>query len=207
MKNLKLIFLALGCMAALSLTSCLKNDDNNNNGLSEAQIAQCVNAVRGEYTGKLVYPSQGTQYYDNADTVDVSWSIGADTMLVIKSFPVKAIGEQIYDSDLKKALTESDVKGELKCLLGFYGYNNEVLFLLGPQKMDFPIFYKGATHTLSVYFWTNDYSYGYKNPQTGEMEGRIILATAIIDNDESKNYINNSPTTASVPMVFSTLIK
>ena len=39
------------------------------------------------------------------------------------------------------------------------------------------------------------------------MEGRIILATAIIDNDESKNYINNSPTTASVPMVFSTLIK
>ena len=36
MKNLKLIFLAIGCIAALSLTSCLKDDDNNdNNGLSE----------------------------------------------------------------------------------------------------------------------------------------------------------------------------
>lgn len=205
MKNLKLIFLALGCMAALSLTSCLKNDDDNQ-GLSPTQISQCFNAVRGEYTGKLIYPSNSTKY-GNADTVDVSWSIGADTMLVLRSFPAKAIGEQVYDVDLKNALLESDFTSELKSYIGFYKYDAEVLFLIGPQKMDFPVFYKGMTRTLSVYFWANDYSFGYKDLKTGDMEARIILASAYIDNDESKNYVNNSSGMANISMIFSTVAK
>ena len=38
-------------MIALSLTSCLKDNDNDNNEvLTKSQVAQCVNIVRGEYT-------------------------------------------------------------------------------------------------------------------------------------------------------------
>ncbi|MBP5715028.1 MAG: DUF4840 domain-containing protein [Prevotella sp.] len=204
MKNLKLIFLGLGCMAALSLTSCLKDDDNNNNGLSQAQIAQCVNAVRGSYTGKLVYYKTSTDF----DTVDVSWSIGADTMLVINAFPAKAFAEIVSDNDLKNALMESNTHGELKCYLGFYQYDTQVQFLLAPLQVDFPVFYKDATHTLSLYFWTDSYSSGYKDTSSGAMEAMLVMAAAYLDNNENKNYLNGmSQTLASIPLKITTLIK
>ena len=205
MKNLKLIFLALGCMAALSLTSCLKDDDNNSNGLSKAQIAQCVNAVQGSYTGKMVY-----QTLSAIDTVDVSWSIGADTMLVLTPFPAKAFADQIYNNDLRNALLESNPQREVRCYLGFYQCDTEVLFVVGPQKVDFPVFYNNATHTLSLYFWADlTYgSYGYKNVSTGAMEARLVMAAAYLDNNETMNCLNGmSSALTSVPVKISTLLK
>ena len=145
MKNLKLIFLALGCMAALSLTSCLKDsDDDYNNGLTPAQISQCYNAVKGSYTGKLVYPSSDTKY-GYTDTIDVSWSIGADTMLVINSFSSKVIAEQIKDTELKEALLQEEQLSVLKNYLHFIKNDSEVQFLLAPQTIEFPVFYKDKT--------------------------------------------------------------
>ena len=205
MKNLKLIFMALGCMAALSLTSCLKDDDNNNNGLSDAQIAQCVNAVRGSYTGKMIY-----QTLNAIDTVDVSWSIGADTMLVLRYFPAKAFADQVYDNDLRNALMEPNLQSEVRCYLGFYKCDTDVQFLVAPLKVDFPVFYKNATHTLSLYFWSDlTYgSYGYKDTSTGAMEARLVMAAAYLDKDETKNYLNGmSSALTSVPVKISTLIK
>ena len=50
-------FLALGCIIALSLTSCLKTDENNNNtGLTKAQRGQCFDAIHGEFSGEMIYP-------------------------------------------------------------------------------------------------------------------------------------------------------
>ena len=50
-------FLALGCIIALSLTSCLKSDENNNNtGLTKAQRGQCFDAIHGEFSGEMIYP-------------------------------------------------------------------------------------------------------------------------------------------------------
>ena len=207
MKNLKLIFLALGCMAALSLTSCLKDDDNNdNNGLSESEISQCYAAVRGSYTGKLLYETRDAQ--NPIDTVDVSWSVGTDTMLVLSPFPASAVAAQIYDVELKKALMETEYLSVLKCYLGFYKYDTEVLFYIAPIKADFPVMYKGMTHTLSVYFWSNTYSYGYKNTKTGDMEAQLVMAAAYIDDNESTNYINSSASTlTSIPVIISNIIK
>ena len=202
MKNLKLIFLALGCMAALSLTSCLKDSDDND-GLTPAQISQCYNAVKGTYNGKMVYPSSDTKYC-NTDTIDVSWSIGADTMLVIKPFPAKIVAQGILDVDMKEALMNVDMPGELRCYIGFFKYESEVDFLLAPQKVEYPIFYKGATHKMSVYFWNNSYSWGFKSLTSGGMGGQLVMAYALLDDDENKNYINSSSTSSTIPVIFST---
>ena len=205
MKNLKLIFLALGCIAALSLTSCLSSDDDENTGLSKAEKDQCFAAVRGSYTGKFLYQTRDTK--NPIDTIDVSWSIGADTMLVLRPFPAKAVAEQVYDIDLREALLEQAYMSELKCYLGFYRYDTEVEFLLAPVKIDIPVSYKDKTHTLSVYFWT-DYSYGYKNTSSGAMEAQLVMAGAYLDGNENTNYINNSSSgLATIKMIFSTLIK
>lgn len=204
MKNLKLIFLALGCMAALSLTSCLKDsDDDYNNGLTPAQISQCYNAVKGSYTGKLVYPSSNTKY-GYTDTIDVSWSIGADTMLVINSFSSKVIAEQIKDTELKEALMQEEKLSVLKNYLHFIKNESEVQFLLAPQTIEFPVFYKDKTHTLSVIFWYNDYSFGYKTVSTGTMGGQLVMAYAFLDGDERINYFNSTASYANIPMIFST---
>jgi hypothetical protein len=205
MKNLKLIFLVLGCVAALSLTSCLSSDDDNDNkGLTPTQISQCHAAVRGTYSGMLVYPSRSALY--GTDTVDVSWSVGADTMLVLKPFPAKIVAEQIYDNEMRNALMEEDLTSELKCYLGFYNIESEVQFLVAPLKVDYPVFYKNATHTLSVYFWSNNYSYGFKNPITGAMGAQIVMAAAYLDNNQGTNYFSGSSSDlASIPVVFSTI--
>ncbi|MBO4720629.1 MAG: DUF4840 domain-containing protein [Prevotella sp.] len=207
MKNLKLIFLALGCMAALSLTSCLKSDDDNNDkGLSKAEISECFAGVRGSYTGKLIYETRNLQ--SPTDTIDVSWSVGTDTLLVLRHFPVNAVAAQINDVDLKKALTETNFLSELKCYLGFYKYDTNVMFYIAPMQIDIPVFYKGTTHTLSVYFWSSAYSYGYKNTKTGDMEVQILMAAAYLDDNENTNYLNSSTSAlATIPVVFSNVIK
>lgn len=207
MKNLKMIFLAIGCMAAVSLTSCLKSDDDNNdNGLSQAEISECFAAVRGSYTGKLVYETRNVQ--SPTDTVDVSWNVGSDTLLVLRPFPANAVASQINDVNLKKAVEGTDYLSELKCYLGFYKYDTNVMFYIAPMKVEFPIFYKNATHTLSVYFWSSAYSYGYKNTKTGDMEAQLVMAAAYLDDDENTNYLNSSTSAlVSIPVIFSNVIK
>ena len=204
MKQLKYLMIALGCMAAMSLTSCLESDDNENTGLTQTQINQCFTAVRGEYTGKMIYPSRSALY--GTDTIDVNWSVGADTMLVLRPFPIRIIAEQVTDTDLRQALTGLDDTSELKCYLGFYKIETEVQFLVAPIKIDFPVFFKEATHTLSVYFWSNNYSYGFKNVLSGAMGAQIVMAAAYLDNNENTNYINSSSgALATIPVVFSTI--
>ena len=207
MKQLKFLILGFCCAIATSLTSCLNSDDDNDNkGLSQTQISQCFAAVRGTYTGKMIYPSRSAQY--GTDTIDVNWSVGADTMLVLKPFPAKAVADQIYDTDLRNALMESNVTSEIKCYLGFYKIESEVLFLVAPLKVDFPVFYKNATHNLEIYFWANNYSYGYKNISTGAMGAQMVLAAAYLDKNESTNYISSSSSAlATIPIVFSTITK
>jgi hypothetical protein len=79
-----------------------------------------------------------------------------------------------------------------------------VQFLLAPQTIEFPVFYKDKTHTLSVIFWYNDYSFGYKTVSTGTMGGQLVMAYAFLDGDERVNYFNSTASYANIPMIFST---
>lgn len=203
MKPLKLIFLALGCMAALSLTSCLKSDDDNDERLTPAQISQCFNSVRGSYNGKLVYPSRDTKY-GVTDTIDISWTIGDDTTLVLGPLHSKVVAEQIYDAGLRDAMLAEDHPAELTSYINFITFDSEVQFLMAPMKVDFPVFYKDKTHTLSVLFWYNNYSFGFKKLSTGTMGGQLVMAYAFLDDDESRNYLNSTASYANIPMIFST---
>ena len=209
MKNLKLIFLGLGCMAALCLTSCLEDNDNDNTGLSKDDISRCYKAILGNYSGKLLFSATNPKdVYDVMDTLEVQWTVNADTVLLIKDFPATALVEQVRNTELREALQEQNPVKDISCYMVFTAFKDSYIqFALGPQKIDFPVFYKEATHTLSIYFWANGSSFGEKDTATGDMILRLIVGAAYLDNDSSYNYITDYSTdTATIPIYFTTTL-
>ena len=177
-------FLALGCIIALSLTSCLKSDENNNNtGLTKAQRGQCFDAI--------------------------DWLVNADTMLIVKELPAEAIAGTIADKELRTALEEQNPVKDVECYIGFYSLDSYVRFYLAPQKTDYPVYLNGQTHTVSAVFWAATYSsyssMGYKELTSGLIAGQLVLGGVYLDNNENKNYLSSSSTPA-IPLVFATNI-
>ena len=190
MKHLKFLFLGLGCMTVLSLNSCMKTEESDN-GLTNSEISQCLTAVRGNYTGHLLYSAYNAQKpSDDTDTLEIDWTITADTTLIVRQFPLAPITEKIVDLNLKQALKEQSPFGELKCNMLFTMIDPYVEFLLAPQKLDVPVFYNEQTHTLSVYFWFDSHSFGAKNLVTQDMNVYLVAAAAYLDDNTSNNLLN-----------------
>ena len=188
MKQLKFLSLVLGCMTVLSLSSCLKDDDSNNNGLSASDVNQCLNIVRGDYTGHMLYLTDLNR--QTADTVDVNWSITSnDTTLTVNNFPTAAFTHYLSNKDLRDAVAEQWPRCQLKCKLAFTMLDPYVQFLVGPQKMVIPVRYQDAEHKLSVLYWYNDYSFGVKDTSTNVMTVRMVIGGAFLDNDDNTNLL------------------
>ncbi len=206
-------FLALGCIIAMSLTSCLKDDDNDKTqGLTKAQISQCYNAIVGSYTGKMIYPSydSGKQVYV-ADTIDISWRVGTDTILTVNSVPAAAIAGTITENDLRKALEEQNPAADVKCYIGFSNLDSYVRFYLAPQKVEFPVYYQEKTHSVTALFWYNPYytdtqSLGYKDLTNDLLACQLLLGAVYLDGNETRNFIGSGSATR-VPLIFATDIK
>lgn len=200
------MILALGCMAAVSLTSCLK-DDNKDEGLSSNDFGKALTAVRGDYLGHMVYQAVNPQVpSDDTDTLEVGWSITADTMLTVRDFPLAPVIEKVIDSDLKKALQEQEFHQQLRCRIGFTMIDPYVEFLVAPLAMDVPILYKEQTHTLSVYFWFDDYSFGAKDLLTQNMNIHLVIAGAYLDGELNNNLLNRDYTSpVRVPLILTTI--
>ena len=100
MKKFKLLISALVfCAAALSLNSCIK-DDNKTKELTPEEISTAFNSVKGDYSGKAITRiSTGVN-----DTVPISWEIENDSLLTIKNIPANMMSYQITNEEIKKAL-------------------------------------------------------------------------------------------------------
>ena len=201
MKNLKLFCLALSGLMALSLTSCINNDDTENLALTMSDIGQCLAIARGDYSGKLLYQSRQA-----TDTTDVNWSVTADTMLIIKDFPTAAITEKINNADLKAAMAEQCPTWALKCDMAFTMLDPYVEFLLGPLNMEIPVRYKNVDHKLKVIFWYSNSSFGAVEPKTKEMTLRLVIAAAYLDGDENKNLFSGTNSVEQIPIAISTTL-
>ena len=120
-KTLNLAAIAFCGVAMLSLSSCL----SGGNGGEEPKFKQItsverttmMNAIVGNYSGKLKFiKSLGDNKIDSAD---ISWSVTADTMLVIEKFPVRAISGSVQaGEEMKRKLTAAEpAKVEMKLKL------------------------------------------------------------------------------------------
>lgn len=138
-KTLNLAAIAFCGVAMLSLSSCL----SGGNGGEEPKFKQInsverttmMNAIVGNYSEKLKFiKSLGD---NKVDSVDIAWSVTADTMLVIEKFPVRAISGSVQaGEEMKRKLTAAEpAKVEMKLKLPGYmleNYYNQGYYLAGP---------------------------------------------------------------------------
>ncbi len=133
MKKTKFLAFLLCCFSAFLFASCL-DDDGGKTGLTNEEARQCLNSIRGSYSGDLIYESQNPIIAtDKTDTLDIDWQVNAaDTTLVVYSFPAKLIAKDLPEGDVKTALSQAS-GATLKAKIGFYQITPVIGYILFPM--------------------------------------------------------------------------
>ena len=191
-------------VAAICLTSCYYDSDNEYHEITPQEIGQCFTAVKGNYTGKLLFDlNNPNDPKDRTDTLDIAWSVTADTMFNVKEFPQAVFLDRIADPELKEAV-EQAAPAPLIARLAFYQIN-PISFLVYPASVVYNIEYEGATHKASLAFWINtSYSYGLYDTTNKTFQMQLMGAGLYLDDNMSHSYLVNNEydDNASFPIVF-----
>ena len=192
MKTIR-IFTFASLLAAVSLTSCLKDNDGSNSGLSKAEKEYCANIVKGNYTGNLIYAAQNIQNInDVTDTLDISWSITSDSTLTIHNFPSRLLAENISDKTLKEAIASAPDQ-DINCAIGFIT-TNPIQWLINPSAPCYKLQFNGAEHKFYVAFYANSTnSFGRYTSSTNNIEMQIIEGAIFMDNNETAYLKSATP--------------
>lgn len=196
MKRLKFISMMMVALAAvcLTFTSC-NDDDDDNRGLSQGEINNAFQTVRGSYSGKLIYPDVkaiGTNTNDVADTTNISWSIRTDSTMTVHNFPVSLIAGFVTDSTAKAALATAAPQ-DMNCYIGFTS-ESPVVFLINPVSPKMTLSYKGGQHTFQIAFYVNSYySFGQLSNNGSQLMMQILAAGLFIDGKNSGFISQNNP--------------
>lgn len=212
MKNAKAMALMLICglTTTFSLSSCLDNDGGNNGGVIPTMtIADSIEACQktaGNYTGKLYYVNPNKPYNDREDSVDVTWTISAETIktnrLVMDNFPIKTLALYVANSgtvDKSKEVLEASASQKLTTDAIPYlklSTQNSVFYQFNIKtketRMEFDTEYDGNTHHVIVDFTeriqdSNGYYY-YPLAQfyNNVFQGNICIEKVYVDGYEHR---------------------
>lgn len=191
MKRIKFLGLLLLAVSAVAFTSCLSNDDDDDNSLSPAQVQTCYNAVKGSHSGKFFYQT-GNNVNEN-DTLDATWEITSDSTLVIRSFPAKALASAFTNDELSQSLAEKPAQ-DITCRIGFIRVS-PVQWLINPETVTYEdVSYNGTSHKLQVLFYINNfYSFGAYNADSNVMQLQILAAGAYLDGKYDSSLMKTKP--------------
>lgn len=201
MKKFKLLTLLFAAFAALTLTSCL-NDDDDNTGLTAEQIQMAYNATRDSHSGKIIYTTGfDKDGKDVKDSANVSWDITSDTVMYINNVPSKVLASVIADDDIRAAV-ETQGPQRIKCYINYINVS-PIQWLVNPVSVSFDnVEYNGAKHKVTIAFYANsNYSFGQLiTSVTPNIQMMQFIAGALyVDdkiNSEGINYLKD-PTKAS----------
>lgn len=199
----KALLMLLCCVTVMGLTSCFYDSDDDNHEITPQEIGQCLTAIKGNYTGKMLFEiNNPNDPKDHLDTLDIAWSVTADTMVNVNEFPQAVILDRIKEPQLKEAM-EQAAPGQLKARLTFYK-TNPITFLVYPASVIYNIEYDGATHKATLAFWINtSYSYGLYNTIDKTFQMQLMGAGLYLDDNMSHSYlVNNEYDNSSFPIVF-----
>lgn len=160
MKKFKLLTLFFAAFAALTLTSCL-NDDDDNTGLTAEQIQMAYNATRGSHSGKIYYTTGfNKDGKDVKDSANVSWDVTSDTVMYINNVPSKVLASVIADDNIRAAV-ENQGPQKIKCYINYINVS-PIQWLVNPVSVSFDnVEYNGAKHKVTIAFYVNsNYSFG-----------------------------------------------
>lgn len=202
MRLTKFIPVALCCVAALAFTSC--NDDDDWGKLSPEQTGQALTAMRGNYSGKLIYQrpkdssKQAMADYSTwvNDSIDSQWSVAADTTLTVPQFPVNIIANYVNGNDSLQAALAEATPADIVCGLDFYRLE-PIIFNQNAKPLELNLNYGGSAHKVRIYFYTNNgwsysyYSCGEYNQQTKRFIMQLALGGIFVDGKDV-NYLRGT---------------
>ncbi|MCR5077781.1 MAG: DUF4840 domain-containing protein [Prevotella sp.] len=188
MKKSKLLSLAFCLLAAMSLTSCLGDDDENKvTQLTPGEIKMAFNVIKGSYTGYVYFLSVDEKQKQVRDSVKATWEIPTDSTLIIKGFKSSLLAKNITDAKMKtaiEALPDQDIPCRIRIFqkdpIGFY-----VLPIVSPFK---GLTYNAGKHDVQVAFWNNTESFGVYDLAKNITEFRVIEAGVVVDGKASTVY-------------------
>ena len=175
MRKTSILTLLLCMIAALTMTSCL-DDDNDDNGLTREEQHSAYLSVAGEHSGRLVYyDSIFTTKPAKVDSVAAMVNFETDSTVTVYNFRVNSI-----------AL--------------FYGLS-PVTFHIQPQKLTFSTTADGKPHTITLAFYAGyPNSYGVKSGKTLGLQ--IVLGGVYLDYENITGGTNLLANGLALPFFF-----
>lgn len=180
MKATKLFAMMLCCMATLAFTACLSDDDNDNR-LTPQQRRAAFEALRGNYEGKVVYvQAKPTSPSDRTDTLDVSWKIDNDSVIVVENLPGAALAEHVRDSALASQIALQPAQS-VKLYYTLFGVS-PVSFFINPATVVYQVDYDGGRHEVAIAFYLNtSQSIGALDTAGKAMSMTVVPAGVYVD--------------------------
>lgn len=181
-------------LGATSLTSCLGSNEDNQVKITKEEVQLAFAKVKGKHTGKLIYPQREMKSAtDRTDTLDISWSLTTDSTMVIHNFPVKALAENVTNTDLKKLLLTAPDQ-DLKCYIGFYSVS-PVAFVIQPTRLTYQLDDHGKSKKYEVAFYYNiPGSMGVYTEKEGQANMTMqIFEAAILEQGQEQRFPQGIP--------------
>lgn len=199
MRKTSILTLLLCMIAALTMTSCL-NDDDDDNGLTREEQHTAYLSVAGPHDGQLVYyDSIFTTKPAKVDSVAAMVNFETDSTVTVYNFHVNSIGHFVQDATAKACLENAPAQ-IMKCYTYFYSLS-PVTFHLQPQKLTFSTMAEGKSHTITLAFYAGyPNSYGVKSGKTIGLQ--IVLGGVYLDNENIIGGTNLLATGLALPFYF-----
>lgn len=186
-------------IAALTMTSCLSDDDDNN-GLTREEQHTAYLSVAGEHSGQLVYyDSIFTSKPSKVDSVAAKVNFDTDSTVTVYNFRVNSIAHFVQDATAKACLENAPAQ-ILKCYTYFYDLS-PVTFHIQPQKLTFSTTADGTPHTITLAFYAGyPNSYGVKSGK--ELGLQIVLGGVYLDYENITGGTNLLANGLALPFYF-----
>ena len=173
MKALTKNLLTAACLvtAAFSLNACISNNGNDIDStvvpLTPAEKTTQIHAMAGTYTGKARLYTSPNGRLIKSDSAVVHFTVGTDSIITVKDFPVRLFALNAANGTVKTALEKltaeftSDIRlySQSNYIKNLYG-GNAYFFILWPQKLgtgkpwmlSYPYTHNSAAQTLTATF-------------------------------------------------------
>ena len=203
-KTKRLMFLAMLCMAAFTLTSCLNSDDDQDeitsSLMTEAEANQYLTPISGYHMGTL------RAYFTNKEGKQDSVFVAAPCVvsaeaknITFEEFPVSILKNYLNtdaDAELRAALEEKEGIPMITNMKAFWTITNNTtgqsskFFYQIPnnKKLEFTLNYGGQEHkavvnfieSVNINYYTFD-SRGLYDPTTYKMQLQFIISSFTVD--------------------------
>ena len=169
MKLMKVFGIVSILVMAVSLSSCVKNSDDDLDKKWEEWVKEVqtqIKASYGSYEGKLYTMSNDQSTTEDGevkkDEIDATWMLNNDSTIDLHNVPAALLVKKLPESQnaLKEAISNvGNVKIHVQMLYNYY-YHSPLHMLVYPQALKFPITYDGGTHQVEVTFYNSEEASG-----------------------------------------------